>query len=197
MTTTPPRSGESSDVRPPCRTVAMTGVLSGNSSHCPAIPSTAAALWEPAIPCADVPSTVLATVLPTPHTFSATEPSTDMGATLELSPGLDRSKTPARRTLGVPPRHAWRTVPTTATTTMPTGAIRTPARSPQDQGAIQDNCHARRLTLQCATVYFLQWSPAAPPRFGEKMTTSAISPYMYSAPPCVYKRRRRAPSRAI
>ena len=134
MPTTPPWSAESNDVRPPYRTAAVTGVPSANSGHCSAIPITVITLWEPAASCADVPGIAPATVLPTPRTFSATEPSTGMGATLERGPGLDRSKTPARRTLGVPPRHAWRTVPTTATTTMPTGAIRTPARSPQDQG---------------------------------------------------------------
>ena len=104
MPTTPPRSGESGGVRPPCRAAAVTGVLSANSGHCSAIPGTVATLWEPATPCADVPGTAPTTVLPTPHTFSTTDPSTGMGATLEHGPGLDRSKTPACRTLDALPR---------------------------------------------------------------------------------------------
>ena len=156
MPTTPPRSAESNDVRPPCRTAAVTGAPSANSSHCSAIPNTVSTLWETAASCADVPGAAPATVLPTPRTSSATEPSIGMGATLECGPGFDRSKTPACRTLGTPPCHAWRTVPSTATATTPTGAIRTPARSPRDQDIAQDDRHARRHALHCTTVYFLQ-----------------------------------------
>ena len=134
MPTTLPRSVESNDIRPPCRTEAVTGVPSANSGHYSIIPITVSTLWEPAAPCADVPGAAPATVLPTPRTSSATEPSIGMGATLECGPGFDRSKTPACRTLGAPPPHAWRTVPSTATATTPTEAIRTLARSPQDQG---------------------------------------------------------------
>ena len=68
------------------------------------------------------------------RTFSTAEPSIGMGATLGHGPSLDWNKTPACRTLGALPCHTWRTVPSTATATTPTGAIRTPARSPQDQG---------------------------------------------------------------
>src|SRR6185295_1863279 len=80
-------------------------------------------------------------------------------------------KTLACRTLRTSPRHAWRTVPPTATTTPPVGAIRTPPRSPQGQGR-----RPGRLTLQTPypTVYFPQCSTTAPPRFGEKTTTSTI-----------------------
>jgi hypothetical protein len=99
---------------------AVTGVPSANSDHCSAIPSIAAALWEPATLCADVPGTALATVLPTPRTFSAAEPSIGMGTTLERGSDLDRSKTPACRTLDALPHHAWRTVPSTVTATAPT-----------------------------------------------------------------------------
>ena len=134
MPTTPPQSGESGGVRPPRRTAAVTGVPSANSGHCSAIPITVSTLWEPAASCADVPGAALVTVLPTPHTFSAAEPSIGMGATLERGPGLDRRKTPACRTIDALPHHAWRTVPSTGNTTMPTGTTRTPARSPQDQG---------------------------------------------------------------
>ena len=69
------------------------------------------------------------------------------------------------------PRHAWRTVPPTATTTPPARATRTLARSPQDQG----RCPGRlpRQTLY-PTVHFLQCSTTAPPRFGEKTTTFTI-----------------------
>jgi len=121
----------SDGVRPLCRTAAVTGVQSTNSGHCSAIPSTAAALWEPATLCTDVPGTAPATVLPTPRTFSAAEPSDGMGATLERGLDLDRSKTPSCRTLDALPRHAWRTVPFIVIATTPTGATRTPARSPR------------------------------------------------------------------
>ena len=73
-------------------------------------------------------------------------------------------------------------------------------RSYQDAGAISarpghrpGQLHARRLTLQYLIVYLLQQISTVHPRFGEKTTTSDPS-YMYTAPPCVYKRRRRAPS---
>ena len=46
MPTTPPWSAESNDVRPPCRTAAVTGVPSANSGHCSAIPDAVAALWD-------------------------------------------------------------------------------------------------------------------------------------------------------
>jgi hypothetical protein len=52
--------------------------------------------------------------------------------TLERGTNLDRSKTPASRTLGALPAQAQRTVPSTATTMTPTGVTRTPTRSPQD-----------------------------------------------------------------
>ena len=68
----------------------------------------------------------------------------------------------ARRT---PPRHIWKTVHPTATTTPPAGAGMTPARFPQDQGR-----YPGRLPrpAPCPTVYFLQCSTTAPPRFGGK-----------------------------
>ena len=67
------------------------------------------------------------------------------------------------------PRYAWRTVPPIATTMPPAGATRTLARSPQDQGR-----RPGRLPRQTPypAVYFLQCSTTAPPRFGEKTTTS-------------------------
>jgi len=69
MPTTPQQSWESGGVRPPRRTAAVTGVPFANSGHCSAIPGPVATLWEPATPCADVPGTAPATVLPTPGTF--------------------------------------------------------------------------------------------------------------------------------
>ena len=41
-------------------------------------------------------------------------------------------------------------------------------------------------------MYFSQCSTTAPPRFGEKTTTFMTPLCMYTVPPCVYKRRRRA-----
>ena len=69
MPTTPLLSAGSDDVRPPCLIAATTGVPSVNSDQCTAIPGTVPTLWEPATPCAGVPDTSLATVLPTPRTF--------------------------------------------------------------------------------------------------------------------------------
>ena len=69
----------------------------------------------------------------------------------------------------MPPRHIWRAVHPTATTTPPAGAGRTPARSSQDQGR-----YLGRLPrpTPCPTVYFLQCSTTTLPRFGGKTTTS-------------------------
>ena len=41
----------SDGVRPPCPTVAVTGVSSANSGHCSAIPNVVTTLWEPATQC--------------------------------------------------------------------------------------------------------------------------------------------------
>jgi len=94
-----------------------------------------------------------------------------MGTTLGSGSGLDQDKTLACRTLGTPPRHAWRTVPPTATTTLPARAARTPARSPQDQGRYPGRLPRPALY---PTVYFPQCSTTAPPRFEEKTTTFTI-----------------------
>jgi len=125
---------ESDGVRPPCRTAAVAEVSSANSGHCSAIPGTVAILWEPAASCADVPGAAPATVLPTTHTFPATEPSIGMGVTLERGLGLDQSKTPAWRALGALPRQARRTVPSTDDAMTPPGVRRTPAQSLHDRG---------------------------------------------------------------
>ena len=80
---------------------------------------------------------------------------------------------PACRAHGTPPRHTWKMVHPTTTTTPPAGAVRTPARSPQGRG----RCPGRLpRPTPCPTVYFPQCSTTAPPRFGEKTTTSTI-PY--------------------
>jgi len=140
----------------PLRTATAPGVPSANSDHCSTIPGAVATLWEPATHCADVLGTAPSTVLPTPRTFSAVEPSNGMGMTLGRSPNLDPIKTPACRTLGTPPRQVQGTVPSTGATMPPAGAARMPARCPRDQDVAQDNRHARRHGLQCPTVYFLQ-----------------------------------------
>ena len=90
----------------------MTEILSANSGHCSAIPST---------------------VLPTPCTFSTVGPSIGMGATLKRGPDLDWSTTPTCRTLETLPHQARRTVPSTGDAMMSIGAIGMPARSPQGQ----------------------------------------------------------------
>ena len=74
-------------------------------------------------------------------------------------------KTLACRARGTPPRHTWKTIRPTATTTPPVGAVRTPARSLQGRGRCP-----RRLPrpTPCPTVYFPQCSTTAPPRFGRR-----------------------------
>ena len=64
----------SDGVRPPLRTVAVTGVLSTNSGHCSAIPGAVAPLWEPATHCANVRGAPPSTVLLTPRTFHVLSP---------------------------------------------------------------------------------------------------------------------------
>ena len=56
-----------------------------------------------------------------------------MGTTLGRGPRLDQIKTPARRTLGMPPRHAWRMVPPHSNDHA--------ARWSQDGGAIPARAH--------------------------------------------------------
>ena len=140
MPITPPQSAESDGVRTLCRTAAVTGVPSANSGHCSAIPGTVATLWEPATPCADVPSTAPATVLPTPRTSSATEPSIGMGATLERGPDLEQSKTSAWRTLDALPR-------------MPGGRYspRQPPRRPQELSGCRRDLRKARTSPRTTT----------------------------------------------
>ena len=158
----------SDGVRPPLRTVAVTRVLSANSGHCSGHLRRCGDTVGTCDAVRDVLGTAPATVLPTPCTSFVLsppqEPSNGMGTALGRGPDLDQIKTPVCRTLGIPPRLAQGTVPSTATTTPPTGAARTPTRSPQDPGRL----HARRLTLQCGIVYLLQYSATVRPRFGEE-----------------------------
>ena len=71
-----------------------------------------------------------------------------MGTTLGSGSSLDQDKTLACRTLGTSPRHAWRTVTPTATTTPPAElqGRRRDLRKAKDDA--QDDCHARRHTPQ-------------------------------------------------
>ena len=159
MPTTPPRSVGSDDVRPPCRTAAVTGVPSANSGHCSAIPGPVVTLWEPAAPCADVPGTALATVLPTPrtpfvlsllqnHRSAWTQPSDAAWALTKARPPPGGPLTLCHACLEDSTLHNNR---------------HDAHRSYQDAGAIfarpgrrPGQLHARRLTLQCLTVYLLQ-----------------------------------------
>ena len=95
MPTTPPQNAGQAVSGHHAAQHAVTGVSSANSGHCTTIHSTIPTLWEPAALCANVPGTVLASVLPTPHTSSAVELSTSMGATLERGTDLDQNKTPS------------------------------------------------------------------------------------------------------
>ena len=76
-----------------------------------------------------------------------------MGTTLGSGSGLDQDKTLACRTLGTPPRRPLE----------PLGCRRDLRKTKDDA---KDDCHVRRHTPQCSTT--------APPRFGEKTTTSTI-----------------------
>ena len=91
------------------------------------LPGAVATLWEPVTHCADVLGTALATVLHIPSTSSAAGPSNGMGTTLGRGPNLDPIKTPACRTLGMPPRQSQGTVLSAGATMPPAGAARTPA----------------------------------------------------------------------
>jgi len=121
---------------------------------------------------------------PNVHTSTPTKGSgtaacpTPAGARKTLTYGAHRT----------PPRHIRKTVPPTATTTPPARTSRTPARSPQDQGR-----YPRQLPrpTPCPTVYFLQCSTTVPRNSGGNDDFHAPL-LMYPAPPCDYKRRRRA-----
>ena len=120
----------SDGVRPPLRTVAVTGVLSTNSGHCSAIPGAVAPrgnLRHGARHAQRCTSHCAANSPSFPRTFLSAEPSNGMATTLGRGPSLDQIKTPACRTLGTPPHQAQGTVPSTGATMPPTGAARTPA----------------------------------------------------------------------
>ena len=120
------------------------------------------------------------------QTFPSAEPSNGMGTTLGSGPDLDQDRALPCRTLGTSPRHAWRTVPPTATTTP----------SYKDVGAIS----ARPRTTPRTTAM-----PDAMPHSVLSTVLDHCTPAirgedddfhnplcMYTARPCVYKRRRRA-----
>ena len=146
MPTTPPQGAESDGVRPPCRTAAVTRVPSANSGHCTAILGTVRTLWEPATPCADVPSTALAAMLPTPCTSSTAEPSASIGVTLGRGTDLDQSKTPRQQD----PR-------CTAKLSMEDGTFHSnhhdAHRSRQDAGAIPARLKSFPGRLPCPVLY--------------------------------------------
>ena len=159
MPTTPPRSGESCGVRPPRRTTAVTGVLSANSGHCSAIPGPVVTLWEPATPCADVPGTALATLLPTPRTPFVLPLVQNPRSALARPSDAARALTRARPPPGGPS--------TLYHTCLEDGTLHSNShdahRSYQDAGAIfarpghrTGQLHAQCLTLQYLTVYLLQ-----------------------------------------
>ena len=89
------------------------------------IPRAVATLCEPATHCADVLGAAPSNVLPTPCTFAAAGPPNGMGTTLGRGPNLDPIRTPACRTLGMPPHEVQGTVPSTGAAIA--GAARTPA----------------------------------------------------------------------
>ena len=62
-----------------------------------------------------------------------------------------------------------------------------PSEPPRTRGAISASLEGS----PCGIVYFLQYSATSHPRFGEERQLLP-PPYMYTAPPCVYKRGRRS-----
>jgi len=159
MPTTPPRSGESGDIRPPRHTAAVTEVPSANSGHCSAIPDTVTTLWEPATPHPDVLGTIITTMPPTPCTSLVLSPPGNPRSAWARPSDVARAMNRARPPPGGPstPCHAC----------LEDGTLHNNRhdahRSYQDAGAIiaRPGCcpgqlHARRLTLQCLTVYLLQ-----------------------------------------
>ena len=143
----------SDGVRPPLRTVAVTGVLSTNSGHCSAIPGTVTPLWEPATHCANVRGAAPAAVLPTHHPSLVLSPPqnprTAWARPSEAAPTLTRAGPPpaepserrhvergGRYSPQGPPRHPLE---------LP-GRLRDLRRAKDDA---QDDCHARRHTPQC------------------------------------------------
>ena len=146
-------------------------------------------------PCADIPGTASATVLPTPRTPFVLSLLQNPRSAWARPSNVARALTKAR-----PPPGGSSTLCHACLEDGTLHSNRHDAhRSYQDAGAISartgrrpGQLHARRLTLQYLIVYLLQQISTVHPRFGEKTTTSD-TPYMYAAPPCVYKRRRRAP----
>ena len=116
-----------------------------------------------------------------------------MGKTLGWRTDLDQHKTTVSGTLGAPPTQTRRTVLSTEDTTPPTG-VTGRRRDPRvAKGASQDDCHARRHALQRTSN---SNCPLHTLDSGRRRRLLRF-PYMYCAPPCVYKRGRRASSQAI
>jgi len=171
MPTTPPQSAESDGARPPCRTAAVTEVPSANSGHCSAIPDTMTTLWEPATPSPDVLGTIITTVPPTPHTSLVLSPLGNPRTAWAQPSNAARALTGARLPPAGPSRHHH-------VAHRGRNPLQEPQRrrwSCQDARAISarpgrrpGQPHARRHDLQYPIVYFLQWTFAVRPRFGEK-----------------------------
>jgi len=154
-----------------------------------------APLWEPATHCANVRGAPPSTVLPTPRTFHVLsppqEPSNGMGTTLGRGPDLDQIKTPACRTLGTPHVKCRGRYPLQEP---PFRLLELPGRRCDLRKAkddTQDDCTPDASLSSAAQCTFYSILPLHAPDSG-KTTTSPSLLYMYTAPPCVYKRGRRA-----
>ena len=108
-----------------------------------------------------------------------------------------KERTQRSPTRGPPTRCGPSTLPSdrgAVSATPPAGVGRTPARSPRGQGR-----YLGRLPrpMPCPTVYFPLCSTTAPPAIWGKDDDFHDPLRVYSVPPCVYKRRRRASFKGV
>ena len=186
MPTTPPQPHESDSVRPPFRTVAVTGVPSANSGHCSAIPDAVATLWEPATQCKTCSALLqpLCSQLPIlPSGFSLRRnPRTAWARPSEAAPALTRTRPcpagPSER------RHATHggRYPLQQRPRRPLelqGRWRNIRKAKDDT---QDDCHARRHTPQCT---FYSARPLHPRDSGRRRRISRSPVYVHRPSLCL------------
>ena len=173
--------------------MAVTRVFSTNSGHCTAIPGTVAPLWEPAMHCANVRGAVPSTMLPTPYTSlvlsSLQDPQTAWARPSKEAPTWTRTR----------PRHVG---PSKLRHATPRG--RDPPQQPprrlqepqwrrcdlrKAKDTVQDSCMPGAMISSTPHCTSYSRRPLCAPDSGKNDEFSPL-PYMYTAPPCVYKRGR-------
>ena len=101
-----------------------------------------------------------------------------MGTTLESNSGLDQDKTLACRTLGTPPRHAWKTVPPQQ---RPRRPLELPGRRRdlrKTKGDAQDDCHTHHAMPHSVLPTVLK---RCTPRFTEETTNFSPMHVLHSS----------------